>query len=102
LRYKVNCRYLQDKHVVDELGRIWCFQPPTFGFFGKLRHIIWWYKFYCKERVKEQRASEAKARLQLAHSHKRLQEDPDDVAAQEDLAIARATLEELEAGKLAG
>jgi hypothetical protein len=34
-RYKINNYYLQDKHVVDQLGRVWRAQLPTLGFFGK-------------------------------------------------------------------
>jgi hypothetical protein len=100
-RYKLNGAFFQDPTVVKDLAKLWLSFPSTLGFLGKLRRLVKWYKTYCLRKAKERRAEEANLRGHLSRAHGRLQVNPDDTNAQEELESAMDSPRSFDTWKLA-
>lgn len=53
--YKMNGAYLKDPLVIDQLKNIWISAPPSLEFFGKIRRVVKFYKFLCKQKASSNR-----------------------------------------------
>jgi hypothetical protein len=57
-QYKMNCEFLQDQEIVNQLKSQWTSCPRQLPFFGKMRRVIHWYKELSLRKAEERREKE--------------------------------------------
>lgn len=101
--YKMNTSYLQHAEVKNEVTRIWSEERSEAStFYTRLRKFVRFYKSYCKRQAVTLRRKELVAREGLAAAQETLQSDPQNVAAQLQLAQRQGQLLSFKSRKAEG
>ena len=99
--YKMNSFFLRDPAIKENFMGIWETQP-LFGFFGKMRKYLKFYRQYCIKKAQERCFKEEEFRTGLARMVEVLQEDPSNLDAQLKLSEVSDQLKDFEDRKAEG
>lgn len=99
--YVMNVSYLKDETVQRKIKHIWA-SNTQLPFYGKIKKCVRFYKEFCVQKAKENRAEEDMWRKRLERAVITLQATPEDAAAQASLLEASSFLRQVEERKLEG